>query len=94
MAAPPPPAGTEGVPRLLRGLDTHKDQTYFLASVLPAALRRVLFPVGHLPVRVEVVMACCETSWLVWFWKMRLTLPVCCSMGARCPVGHLPVSKC
>ncbi|PRW33801.1 tRNA 2-thiouridine(34) synthase isoform B [Chlorella sorokiniana] len=42
-------AGGEGVPRLLRGLDSHKDQTYFLASVQPAALRRVLFPVGHLP---------------------------------------------
>ncbi len=41
----------EGMPRLLRGLDSHKDQTYFLASVQPAALRRVLFPVGHLPVR-------------------------------------------
>ena len=40
-----------GVPRLLRGLDHHKDQTYFLASVQPAALRRVLFPVGHLQVR-------------------------------------------
>ena len=35
---------------LLRGADHEKDQTYFLASVQPAALRRVLFPVGHLQV--------------------------------------------
>ena len=32
--------------QLLRGVDHHKDQTYFLASVQPEALRRVLFPVG------------------------------------------------
>lgn len=38
------------LPRLLRGVDHHKDQTYFLASVQPHALRRVLFPVGHLQV--------------------------------------------
>lgn len=50
-------AGGAGVPRLLRGLDHQKDQTYFLASVQPAALRRVLFPVGHLPVSVV-----CSTS--------------------------------
>lgn len=41
-------AGSDGLPQLLRGADTRKDQTYFLASVQPAALRRVLFPVGHL----------------------------------------------
>ena len=43
--------GDDGV-QLLRGADSAKDQTYFLASVQPRALRRVLFPVGHLQVRV------------------------------------------
>lgn len=45
----PCPGG--GPPQLLRGADLHKDQTYFLASVQPAALRHVMFPVGHLKVR-------------------------------------------
>lgn len=35
--------------RLLRGVDDNKDQTYFLATVDPAMLERVLFPVGALP---------------------------------------------
>ncbi len=34
--------------RLLRAADENKDQTYFLWAVPPAALSRVLFPVGHL----------------------------------------------
>lgn len=32
--------------QLLKGLDPSKDQTYFLASIQPQALERVLFPVG------------------------------------------------
>lgn len=43
--APKPGGGT----RLLRGRDDGKDQTYFLATVEPAMLERVLFPVGELP---------------------------------------------
>ncbi len=39
---PAPPA------RLLRGLDTSKDQSYFLHAVPSAALAQVLFPVGEL----------------------------------------------
>ncbi|MDE3011995.1 MAG: tRNA 2-thiouridine(34) synthase MnmA [Pseudomonadota bacterium] len=39
------PAGTE----LLRGLDTNKDQSYFLHRLSQAQIRRVLFPVGELP---------------------------------------------
>ena len=35
-------------PRLLRAADENKDQTYFLATVEPATLERVLFPVGGL----------------------------------------------
>lgn len=39
---------TDGAGRLLRGADPGKDQTYFLHTVPKDALRRVLFPVGHL----------------------------------------------
>lgn len=34
--------------RLLRGLDTNKDQSYFLAQLTPNQLKDVLFPVGEL----------------------------------------------
>lgn len=37
-----------GRPRLLRAVDSTKDQSYFLAAVRPESLERVLFPVGHL----------------------------------------------
>eukprot|EP00242_Pyramimonas_sp_CCMP2087_P010551 CAMPEP_0198221292 /NCGR_PEP_ID=MMETSP1445-20131203/83053_1 /TAXON_ID=36898 /ORGANISM="Pyramimonas sp., Strain CCMP2087" /LENGTH=459 /DNA_ID=CAMNT_0043899381 /DNA_START=127 /DNA_END=1504 /DNA_ORIENTATION=+ len=37
-----------GEVQLLQGVDTAKDQTYFLASVGGKALRNVLFPLGHL----------------------------------------------
>ena len=33
---------------LLRGVDTNKDQTYFLCQISQAQLRRALFPIGHL----------------------------------------------
>ncbi|EFN55599.1 hypothetical protein CHLNCDRAFT_35486 [Chlorella variabilis] len=46
--APGGGGGGGGGVSLLRGADRLKDQSYFLASVQPAALRRVLFPVGHL----------------------------------------------
>ena len=39
--------GSEG-PRLLRGVDDNKDQTYFLAAVARQNFERVLFPVGEL----------------------------------------------
>ena len=35
-------------PRLLKGSDPGKDQSYFLYAVDPAALSKALFPVGHL----------------------------------------------
>jgi tRNA-uridine 2-sulfurtransferase len=35
--------------QLLRGLDTSKDQSYFLHRLTAAQLSRVRFPVGHLP---------------------------------------------
>ncbi|WP_372612359.1 tRNA 2-thiouridine(34) synthase MnmA [Halomonas sp.] len=35
-------------PRLLKGLDPHKDQSYFLHAVPEAAIARTLFPVGDL----------------------------------------------
>ena len=39
----------DGEPRLLRAVDRHKDQTYFLHTVPGALLGRTLFPIGHLP---------------------------------------------
>ena len=39
---------TAATTRLLKGIDTNKDQTYFLYAVAPQALARTLFPVGHL----------------------------------------------
>jgi tRNA-uridine 2-sulfurtransferase len=35
--------------RLLKGLDTGKDQSYFLSAVSQAALAKTLFPIGELP---------------------------------------------
>jgi tRNA-specific 2-thiouridylase len=35
--------------RLLKGLDTNKDQSYFLSAVSQRALARTLFPIGGLP---------------------------------------------
>jgi tRNA-specific 2-thiouridylase len=40
---------TPSGPRLLKGVDAGKDQTYFLHAVNGKALEHVLFPVGHLP---------------------------------------------
>lgn len=37
-----------GVPRLLRGTDPQKDQSYFLYRMKPSHLENVLFPVGEL----------------------------------------------
>ena len=38
----------EGRPRLLKGIDVNKDQSYFLHAVPEAAIARTLFPVGEL----------------------------------------------
>jgi len=38
----------EGRPRLLKGVDSNKDQSYFLHAVPEAAIARTLFPVGEL----------------------------------------------
>ncbi|WP_027967147.1 tRNA 2-thiouridine(34) synthase MnmA [Halomonas halocynthiae] len=37
-----------GRPRLLRGIDSNKDQSYFLYAVPESAIARTLFPVGEL----------------------------------------------
>lgn len=37
---------TQDRPLLLRGLDTNKDQTYFLHAIAPETLRHVRFPLG------------------------------------------------
>ncbi|MCB1619386.1 MAG: tRNA 2-thiouridine(34) synthase MnmA [Thiothrix sp.] len=39
----------DGTISLLKGLDTNKDQTYFLYTLQQPQLARSLFPVGHLP---------------------------------------------
>ncbi len=38
----------DGRPRLLKGMDANKDQSYFLHAVPEAAIARTLFPVGEL----------------------------------------------
>ncbi|QEM81117.1 tRNA 2-thiouridine(34) synthase MnmA [Halomonas binhaiensis] len=38
----------DGRPRLLKGLDANKDQSYFLHAVPEAAIARTLFPVGEI----------------------------------------------
>lgn len=38
-----------GEPAILRGVDTGKDQTYFLAMMRPEQVRIARFPIGHLP---------------------------------------------
>ncbi|HWR98566.1 MAG TPA: tRNA 2-thiouridine(34) synthase MnmA [Candidatus Methanoperedens sp.] len=40
--------GPDGAPRLLRGVDRGKDQSYFLAGIARGALARVLLPLGGL----------------------------------------------
>ena len=35
-------------PKLLKGADPNKDQSYFLYTITPHSLQKVLFPVGHL----------------------------------------------
>lgn len=38
-----------GSPQLLKGVDSTKDQSYFVYTLKEAALQKVLFPIGHLP---------------------------------------------
>jgi tRNA-uridine 2-sulfurtransferase len=40
--------GADGAPRLLRGRDRAKDQSYFLYGVAPALLAKLMFPLGEL----------------------------------------------
>src|SRR5690606_38154266 len=39
----------DGKFRLLRGVDTNKDQTYFLNALNQYQLSKAMFPIGHLP---------------------------------------------
>ncbi|KIM30983.1 hypothetical protein M408DRAFT_327893 [Serendipita vermifera MAFF 305830] len=39
---------TSPLPKLLRGVDRIKDQSYWLSSVSESNLRKVMFPIGHL----------------------------------------------
>lgn len=36
------------IPELLKGVDPHKDQSYFLYTLSHSLLQKVLFPIGHL----------------------------------------------
>ncbi|MFA5185593.1 MAG: tRNA 2-thiouridine(34) synthase MnmA [Patescibacteria group bacterium] len=40
--------GRDGIAHLLRGSDPEKDQSYFLYRIPQTALRRSIFPIGHL----------------------------------------------
>ncbi|MCZ8514642.1 tRNA 2-thiouridine(34) synthase MnmA [Paenibacillus filicis] len=40
---------TNGLFRLLRGVDGNKDQTYFLNALNQSQLSKAMFPIGHLP---------------------------------------------
>lgn len=39
----------DGMYKLLRGVDSNKDQTYFLNALNQAQLAKAMFPIGHLP---------------------------------------------
>lgn len=41
-------SGLEGAPRLLKGVDPGKDQSYFIYTLNSRILSQVLFPIGHL----------------------------------------------
>lgn len=50
----------DGRTRLMRALDEHKDQTYFLWRVSEEALARTLLPVGEVRDKAEVRRMCAE----------------------------------
>ena len=52
--------GEDGRTRLLRALDEHKDQTYFLWRVGEEALSHALLPVGEVRDKAEVRRMCAE----------------------------------
>ncbi len=52
--------GEDGHARLLRALDEHKDQTYFMWRVSEGVLARTLLPVGEIVNKAEVRRLCAE----------------------------------
>lgn len=69
----------EGRPRLLKGVDSNKDQSYFLHAVPEAAIARTLFPVGEL--EKPVVRALAEQHDLITAKKKDST--GICFIGER-----------
>ncbi|AIA75437.1 tRNA 2-thiouridylase [Halomonas campaniensis] len=68
-----------GRPRLLKGVDSNKDQSYFLHAVPEAAIARTLFPVGEL--EKPVVRALAEQHDLITAKKKDST--GICFIGER-----------
>ncbi|MGI6230349.1 MAG: tRNA 2-thiouridine(34) synthase MnmA [Tractidigestivibacter sp.] len=54
------PSEKDGQARLLRAVDEHKDQTYFLWRVGAEVFSRTLFPVGDIRDKAEVRRMCAE----------------------------------
>ena len=65
-----------GLPRLLRGLDTAKDQSYFLAGVPGAALAAAEFPVGGLT-KHDVKTAAATHPGLCFLLHRRSSAGIC-----------------
>ena len=69
----------EGHWKMIRGLDTNKDQSYFLYTLNEEQLSRTLFPVGH--IEKPAVRAIAEKAELVTFDKKDST--GICFIGER-----------
>lgn len=59
---------------LLRGVDSNKDQTYFLCQISQAQLRKSLFPIGHLT-KPEVRKIAAEAN--LWTAKKKDSTGIC-----------------
>lgn len=60
---------------LMRGADATKDQSYFLSNTTGDALKRTLFPVGHLT-KTEVKEMAKEAGW-GWLTEKKSSVGIC-----------------